>query len=94
MQAAVWLLLTHDVWPRRPEFRAVCGHDTGVWWIDWGSARTAFDEGAFDRASSTERAVLDLAIELGRDRFRFSRMGAANSRAIVQAVRHSLGGPR
>lgn len=94
VQAAVWLLLTHDVWLRRPEFREVCRRSGGDWWIDWSAARAAFDAGGFDRSSSTERAVLDLAIALGQDRFRFSRMGGENARAVVEAVRHALGGPR
>lgn len=94
VQAAVWLLCTHDVWPRRPEFRKVCRHSGEDWWIDWSAARAAFDTGGFDRSSSTERAVLDLVITLGQDRYRFSRMGADTSRAVVEAVRHALGGQR
>ena len=96
VQAAVWLLLTHRVWPRRAEFRAVCrpSADGREWRIDWQAARAGFDAGGFAAASSTERAVLDLAIELGADRFRLSRMGAANSAAIVEAVRHAVGGVR
>lgn len=96
VQAAVTLLLTHDVWLRRSEFRGACvgrGSD-GVHWIDWRAARAAFDTGTFAKASSTELAVLDLAIALGSDTYRLSRMGGANARAIVQAVAHALGGPR
>ena len=36
-------------------------------------------------------AVLDLAVALGENRYRFSIMGRANSRMIAQAVAHALG---
>ncbi len=55
-------------------------------WIDWRAAREAFDSGEFDRCSSTERAVLDLAIALGTDRYRLNAMGPANSQLIAHAV--------
>ena len=42
-------------------------------------------------ASTSERAVLDLAVALGEDRFRLANMGAAHRRAIVQAVARALG---
>lgn len=96
VQAAVWLLIEHDTWPRRGEFRRVCRRlsDGRCWGIDWAAAREVFDAGGFDRASSSERAVLDLAIELGRDRYRLSLMGSANARTIAAGVAHALGGPR
>jgi hypothetical protein len=96
VQAAVWLLLTHDVWPRRDEFAAVCRRspDAQESWIDWTAARAALDAGGFARSSSTERAVLDLAIDLGCDRYRFSAMGAPTAGMVLHAVGHALGGAR
>ncbi len=96
VQAAVWLLLAHEVWPRRAEFLQACvSHSPdGGWWIDFRAARTAFDNGAFDTASSTELAVLDLAITLGTDRFRFRAMGPSNARAVATAVAHAVGADR
>ena len=94
VQAAVQLLLAHDVWLYRAEFRHACvrrNHSNGDHWIDWEAARTAFDAGTFNRAASTERAVLDLVIAIGADHYRFSRMDTANSRAIAKAVAHALG---
>lgn len=93
VQAAVWLLLAHEVWPRRGEFLRACVHRApdGGWWIDFTAARTAFENGAFTEASSTERAVLDLAIALGTDRFAFRAMGPGNARAIATAVAHAVG---
>jgi hypothetical protein len=96
VQAAVWLLLAHEVWPRRGEFLRACVHRSpdGVWWIDFIAARTAFAAGEFDGASTTERAVLDLAIALGTDRFAFRAMGPANARAVATAVAHAVGTDR
>jgi hypothetical protein len=98
VQAAVWLLLAHEVWPRRAEFVAACVNRStdGIYWVNWAAARTAFDRGDFHRAgrSSTELAVLDLAIALGSDRFRFSAMGTANARTVATAVAHAVGADR
>ncbi|WP_234027960.1 hypothetical protein, partial [Pseudonocardia dioxanivorans] len=85
--AAVALLIAHGTWPAREEFRAYVERDRdGTCWIDWSDARAAFDAGVFAKASTSEIAVLDLAIALGEDRFRFSRMGPANARVIAEAV--------
>jgi len=98
VQAAVWLLLAHEVWPRRADFLRACVDRSpdGVWWIDFRAARTAFDNGGFARAggSSTELAVLDLAITLGTDRFRFGAMGPGDARAVAAAVAHAVGADR
>jgi hypothetical protein len=90
--AAVELLLGHGVWLRRAEFltAAVRVHRTSAW-ITWTAARAAFDAGHFDAASSTERAVLDLAIALGQDRYRLSRMDTSNATAIATAVALAAG---
>lgn len=96
VQAAVWLLLAHEMWPRRAEFVTACvNHSSdGGWWIDFRAARAAFERGEFDKSSSTERAVLDLAIALGTDRYRFASMGPGNARAIATAIAHAVGADR
>jgi hypothetical protein len=93
VRAAVELLVEHDVWLHRDEFRQTCLERTseGGWWIAWYSAREAFDAGGLRCASSTEVAVLEFAIALGTDRFRFSRMGAASTRLLMDAVASALG---
>jgi hypothetical protein len=98
VQAAVWLLLAHEVWPRRTDFlrAGVNRSPDESWWADFRAARTAFDAGEFHRAgaSATELAVLDLAIELGTDRFGFSAMGPGNARAVATAIAHATGADR
>jgi hypothetical protein len=95
-KAAVELLVTHGLWLRRPEFRDLLHHDrvAGDCWISWREAREAFDRNAFVRASSTEIAVLDLAIALGEDRYRFNRMGGGTAAVVSAAVEVALGGVR
>ncbi|AEA26543.1 hypothetical protein Psed_4385 [Pseudonocardia dioxanivorans CB1190] len=90
--AAVSLLIGHGTWPARAEFRDACIERDidGLCWIDWTKARAAFVAGVFAKASTSEIAVLDLVIALGEDRFRFSRMGPANARAIAEAVAAAL----
>ncbi|ODU06699.1 MAG: hypothetical protein ABS81_04270 [Pseudonocardia sp. SCN 72-86] len=90
--AAVGLLIEHGAWPARAEFRACIQRDRdGLCWISWSDARTAFEAGVFAKASTSEIAVLDLAIALGEDRFWLSRMGPANARAIAEAVAAAVG---
>ncbi len=97
--AAVELLIAHGVWLDRSDFRASCVRravtpEYGLdWlWIDWRAARAVFDADGFAPASSTELAVLGLAITLAEDRYRLSRMGPANGRLIGAAVTASVGG--
>lgn len=98
-QAGVQLLLWHEHWLRRKDFldAAVSSYtnDDGQLnvTISWRKAREAFDRGDFDRASTSELAVLDLAIALGTDRFRFNIMGDAHASAVLNAVRTALGLP-
>ena len=90
VRAAVDLLIEHDFWLRRSDFTRACVHrDRGQAWIDWQAARAFVDAGA--RASTSELAILDLAVALGENRYRLSVMGAANSRAIAAAVARAVG---
>lgn len=96
VQAAVWLLLAQERWPARADFRAAClNRDRdGRVWINWAAARAAFDTGTFQTCSTTERALLDLVIALGENRYRLSHLDDSQARLIVAAVTHAAGGTR
>ncbi len=93
VHAAVELLIGHDTWLRRRDFltAAVSVRQPAVAWINWRDAREAFDAGRFDQSSTTERALLDLAIALGENRYRLTAMGNANAAAIATAVALAAG---
>jgi hypothetical protein len=90
VSAAVELLAWHESWLRRRDFlnRCVTVDIDGVTWINWTQARAAYDAGL--RASTSELAVLDFAIALAEDRYAFSQMGDAHSKALIQAVTTAL----
>jgi len=89
VRAAVELLIDHDCWLHRADFTWACVHrDARQAWIDWAAARRFADAGTV--ASSSEMAVLDLAVALGRKPLRLSIMGAANSRRIAAAVARAV----
>lgn len=89
VRAAVELLIGHDCWLRRPDFiRAAIKRDGREAWIDWRQARAFADAGPV--ASSSEMAILDLAVALGGNRYRLSIMGPANSRLITTAVARAV----
>jgi hypothetical protein len=90
-QAAVELLIWHESWLRRATFRQAClVQRGGVWTIDWTRAR-AFADHVSDgglgapRASTSEAAILDLAVALGEDRFRLTNFGHAHRRSAAMA---------
>jgi hypothetical protein len=90
VRAAVGLLTDRDFWLRRPDFTRACVHrDRRRAWIDWDAARAFADQGP--GASTSQLAILDLAVALGENRHRLSIMGAANSRAIAAAVARAVG---
>jgi hypothetical protein len=90
VRAAVDLLIEHDFWLRRPDFTRACVHRSGrEAWIDWQDARAFAD--ADPGASTSQLAILDLAVALGENRFRLSIMGAANSRSIAAAAARAVG---
>lgn len=92
VRAAVELLIWHEFWLRRRDFR-----DAAIDYyprdrmrtIDWDKAREFVNAGA--RASTSEMAILDLAVALGENRYRLSIMGRAHSRAIANAVYAACG---
>ena len=97
VRAAVELLVWHEHWIRRTDFhRAAIQWDgsrgqgrAGVARIRWAGAREFADSGP--RGSTSELAVLDLAIAIGENRYRLSGMGHAHAKAIVRAFAEALG---
>jgi hypothetical protein len=90
VRAAVELLAWHEYWLRRADFAASAIEKRGGHLVvDWHRARQYYEAGP--RASTSEMAVLDLAVAIGEDRFRFGIMGSAHSKAIVRAVAQALG---
>ncbi len=101
-QAAVELLIWHETWLRRPDFKGACITQRAaglVARIDWYEAREFIDRGYAQRghsgrplpASTSERAVLDLAVALGEDQFRLAGLGHAHRRAAAQAFAAAVG---
>jgi len=91
VRAAVELLIEHGVWLHRPEFVEACiniGPEDA--WVHWRKAREFIDAGG-PKASSTEIAVLDFAVALGEDRYKFDKMGDFSATALVRAVAAALG---
>lgn len=90
VKAAVDLLIWHDFWLRRQDFRkAAVNVGRRDVTIDWDAAREFCD--SKPGASTSELAILDLAVALGENRYRLSIMGTAHSRAIADAVRQAVG---
>jgi hypothetical protein len=93
VRAAVELLIEHETWIRRADFQRACVERDGrEAWMNWRKAREFVDSGSV--ASTSEMAVLDLAVAIGENRYKFSIMGPANSRMIAQAVARALGEDR
>jgi hypothetical protein len=93
VRAAFELLIEHETWIRRADFQRACvERDSGEAWINWRKAREFVDSGSV--ASTTEMAVLDLAVAIGENRFKFSIMGPAHSRMIATSVARALGEDR
>jgi len=91
VRAAVELLIWEGSWIRRPDFQAAAiGRDAVKAWIMWGEA-ARFRAGPGASASSSELAVLDVAIEIGLDAFRLSRMDDEQAEAVVTAFAAALG---
>jgi hypothetical protein len=98
--AAVELLIWHETFLRRADFIGACVDlpdpddedevDDGPWArIRWTDAQ-AF-AGSSPRASTTELAVLQLAVAIGSNQFRLSGLGHAHKRASAQAFASACG---
>lgn len=90
--AAQELLIEHGYWLGRRDFVDAAlnyDHEDDAAMIWWSQARDFLDTSP--RASTTELAVLDFAIALGEDRYRFSAMGHAHRDLVRTAVRTATG---
>lgn len=90
--AAVELLIWHEYWLRRSDFRDAAVTQRGPGLI----ARIGWDEAEkfaqfAPRASSSERAILDIAVALGSDQFRLAGFGHAHKRRVAEAFAAALG---
>ena len=87
-QAAVELLIWHETWLRRADFQRACIERRGPV-INWRKAREFAGQGT--RASTSELAVLRVAVALGEDEFRLSGFGVAHKRAVAEAFAAACG---
>lgn len=91
MRAAVDLLIEHDHWLRNGHFARACiqAADNDLYRISWLKARSVCDGNLI--GSTSELAVLDFAIALGVDRYRFNIMGPVLSAMLLKATAQALG---
>jgi len=99
-QAAVELLIWHEAWLRRPDFKGACITQRAaglVAIINWEEAREFIDRGCTQRghpglpASSSQRRLLDLAVALGENMFGLSSMGAVHRWHMAAAFAKACG---
>lgn len=101
-QAAVELLIWHETWLRRPDFKGECITQRAaglIAIIHWEEGREFIDRGYAQwgsagrplPASSSERRILDLAVALGENQFGLSGLGYAHKRAAAQAFAAAVG---
>ena len=90
-RAAVELLIADGYWLRHDGFAGPHGairHDGNKAWIGWDKARQVACAGM---ASSSQLAILRLAIAIGTDEYRLSRMDDGQAGNIVAALATALG---
>ncbi len=90
VRAAAELLINHDFWLRHKAFTSRCMHYNGRQaWIDWAEARSFASQPG--TATTGQRAMLDLAVALGENRYHLNGRGPAESRWIADAVAQAVG---
>jgi hypothetical protein len=88
--AAVKLLLWHESWLRREDFRRACLRADPAVLLDWRAA--AYFVGDMPvSASSSQIAVLEFAIALAEDKFHLAGLGHAHQRAVAEAFATAFG---
>ena len=89
--AALALLATHGYWPAREDFFTECVHvdGDGTAWIGWQAARRFAEDQP--QASSSQLAILRLAVALATDQYRLSRTSVEEGAAIIRAVATATG---
>jgi hypothetical protein len=91
VRAAVELLIADARWLRRQDFTSECVQrdPDGTAWISWAHARD-FIGTARSRASTTEMAVLEIAVAIGSNRYKLSYMNDEQAAMIVRAFADAL----
>lgn len=85
--AAIGLLAEHGVWLRKLDFVGyLIAHRNGEAHVRWQRARDLLHTGALDDSSATDRAVLDLAIDIATDRYHLTRLDPAHHAAVRRAI--------
>lgn len=87
---AVRLLLWHDSWLRREDFRRACLSPSPPVLLDWVAA-TDFLAAVPVGASSSQVVVLKVAIVLAEDKLELTGLGHAHRRAVAEAFAAALG---
>jgi hypothetical protein len=91
VRAAVELLIWHEYWLRRSDFRRACiRHVSGTPYIRWREAQSLTGDPPAG-ASSSQLTVLRVAVAVGLDDFRLSGLGHAHRRAVAQAFAETCG---
>jgi len=99
-QAAVELLIWHETWLGRPDFKGACITQLAaglIARIDWYEAREFVDRGFARRgerilpASSSQRRLLEFAVALGENLFGLSSMGVVHRWHMAAAFAKACG---
>jgi hypothetical protein len=100
VRAAVDLLIWHETWLRRPDFRGACITQMAPGMaarVNWEEAREFTDRGYAQPgqrplpASTSERRVLDLAVALGENMFGLPGMGTVHKWRMAEAFARACG---
>lgn len=85
VRAAVELLIEHEHWLWDEGFAAACVRTLGAAaYISWENAGAYLDSGP--GCSGGQAAVLRVAIDLGSDRWKITRLDGRNRDRIIRAV--------
>jgi hypothetical protein len=100
-QAAAELLIWHETWLRRPDFRGACIIQRApglVAIINWDAAENFVEWHTYAApgqrplpASTSEHAILDVVVTLGTNQLRLAGLGHAHRRAVAEAFAAALG---
>jgi hypothetical protein len=98
-QAAVELLIWHETWLRRPDFKDACITQLapGLVAVDWREAREFIDRGYRQKgqrplpAASSHNRILDIAVAIGENEFGLAGLGRAHRRAAAEAFAAACG---
>jgi hypothetical protein len=87
--AATRLLLWHETWLRRADFRRAC-LTTRPLGVNWDAVHEFRDSNP-PRASTSQMIMLDVVLVLVEDSLNFRHLGHAHKRAVAEAYATALG---